>query len=195
MPVAKNIKPHFFKKPSEFNTWLKKNHESAEELIVGFYKKASKKPSMTWSESVDEALCYGWIDGITRNIDEESFCIRFTPRRLTSVWSIVNINKVAVLTKEGRMHASGLKAFQARKENKTGIYAFEQKNTDLNPAQLKLFKSHKEAWAFFETQPPSYRKTATWWVISAKQEATRSRRLETLIDDSENGLRLKQLRR
>ena len=189
------MKPVFFKTPAEFNKWLKKNHDSAAELLVGFYKTGSGKPSITWPESVDEALCYGWIDGIRRSIDEESYSIRFTPRKAKSTWSNVNINKVAELKKQGRMQAPGLAAFEARTDQRSGIYSFEQKNPELPAAFLKEFRSHKKAWEFFQSQPPSYQKTASWWVISAKQEATRLKRMDILIEDSGNGLRIKQLRR
>jgi uncharacterized protein YdeI (YjbR/CyaY-like superfamily) len=185
------MKPTFFKKPSDFKAWLAKHHQTHKELLVGFYKKDSGHPSITWPESVDEALCYGWIDGVRKSVDEISYTIRFTPRKTTSIWSLVNIRKVEVLTAEGRMQAAGIQAFAARKENKSGIYAFEQKPADMPEAFEKIFKKNKAAWAFFQAQPPSYRKTLVWWVISAKQEATQISRLDKLIEASAQRLRLR----
>lgn len=185
------MKPTFFKKPGDFQVWLAKHHQTDTELLVGFYKKDSGKPSITWPESVDEALCYGWIDGVRKSLDDISYTIRFTPRKTTSIWSLVNIKKVEVLTAEGRMQAAGIQAFAARKENKSGIYAFEQKPADLPEAFVKIFCKNKTAWSFFQAQPPSYRKTLIWWVISAKQEATRKLRLDKLIEASAQGLRLR----
>lgn len=146
---------------------------------------------MTWPESVDEALCYGWIDGVRKSLDEISYTIRFTPRKTTSIWSLVNIKKVEVLTAEGRMQAAGIKAFAARKENKSGIYAFEQEPAGLPEAFERVFSKNKAAWSFFQAQPPSYRKTLIWWVISAKREATRKSRLDRLIEASAQSLRLR----
>lgn len=185
------MKPIFFKKPADFRAWLAKHHQIEKELWVGFYKKDSGKPSITWPESVDEALCYGWIDGVRKSFDEHSYTIRFTPRKTTSIWSAVNIKKVEVLTAEARMQAAGIQAFAARKENKSNIYAFEQGAIDLPAAFAKIFKKNKAAWQFFEAQPPSYRKTLIWWVISAKQEATQKSRLDKLIEASAQGLRLR----
>ena len=185
------MKPTFFKKPGDFQAWLAKHHQTDKELLVGFYKKGSGNPSMSWPESVDEALCYGWIDGVRKSLDEVSYTIRFTPRKTTSIWSLVNIKKVEVLTAEGRMQTAGIKAFAARKENKSGVYAFEQEPADLPEAFVKIFSKNKAAWSFFQAQPPSYRKTLIWWVISAKQEATRKSRLDKLIEASVQGLRLR----
>lgn len=191
------MEPIFFKNSTAFRKWLEKNHDTAKELLVGFYKKGTGKPNMTWSESVDQAICFGWIDGVTRKIDEESYMIRFTPRRQGSIWSAVNINKVAVLSAAGLMHASGIAAYEKREDKKSKIYSFEQPPEDLvlPPAFEKEFKKHKEAWAYFQSTPLSYRHPAIWWVISAKQEATKLKRLQTLIEDSAAGQRLKQLRR
>jgi uncharacterized protein YdeI (YjbR/CyaY-like superfamily) len=180
----------FFKTPAAFHKWLAANHAKSKELWVGFYKKGSGKPSITWPESVDEALCFGWIDGVRKSIDEDSYKIRFTPRQPTSVWSAVNIRNVAKLIKEDRMQAAGLKAFEARKENRSGIYAYEQRSPELVEPYLGKLKQNKTAWKFFEVQPPSYRKVMNWWVVSAKQEATRLKRLEKLIEASEKGRRL-----
>lgn len=184
------MKPTFFKKPSDFRAWLAKNHQTHAELFVGFYKKDSGKPSITWPESVDEALCYGWIDGVRKSIDNISYTIRFTPRKTTSTWSAVNIKRVAVLKAEGRMQATGLRAFEARKEHKSEIYAFEQGPVKLPVVFEKTFRKNKAGWAFFQAQPPSYRKTLIWWIVGAKQEKTRVSRLDKLIDASAQGLRL-----
>ncbi len=180
-------KPRFFKTPADFRAWLSKNHLRVDELLVGFYKKSSGKPSITWPESVDEALCAGWIDGIRRRIDEESYSIRFTPRRNGSIWSLVNTKRVALLTAEGRMLENGLKAFAARDEKKTGVYSFERKAAEFPPAYLKPFRANAKAWAFFTAQGDYYKRLATYWVTSAKQEETRLRRLATLIEKSANG--------
>ena len=188
--MAKN-EPVFFSTPAKFRAWLEKNHETKRELWVGFYRKASGRPSITWPESVDEALCVGWIDGLRKTVDESSYMIRFTPRQATSNWSVINLGRVAALTREGRMRAAGLKAFAERSEAKTGIYAYEQrKNAALDDAAEKEFRKNAKAWSFFEGQAPSYRKVAAWWVISAKQAATRQKRLARLIKDSAAGRRL-----
>ena len=189
-PKAPEPKPTFFKTPTDFRTWLSKHHASKAMLWVGFYKKDSGKPSITWPESVDEALCVGWIDGVRKSIDKVSYKIRFTPRRPRSVWSAVNIKRVAELTREGRMQNSGEKAFAARLEDRSGIYAYEQRSTELLGPYGKKLKQNKGAWKFFEAQPPSYRKVAVWWVVSAKQEETRLKRLQKLIDESEQGRRV-----
>jgi uncharacterized protein YdeI (YjbR/CyaY-like superfamily) len=182
----------FFATPADFRRWLEKNHDKATELLVGFHKKGSGKPSITWPESVDEALCFGWIDGVRRSIDEESYSIRFTPRRVRSVWSNVNTKRVAELTKRGRMHPSGLAAFEARDPTRSGIYSFEQreKNKKLGAAYEARLKANTKAWAFFQAQPPGYRRLASLWVMSAKKEETKLRRLATLIADSAAGRRI-----
>jgi uncharacterized protein YdeI (YjbR/CyaY-like superfamily) len=188
--------PRFFRTASEWRKWLEKNHAKAAELWVGFHKKASGKPSMTWAESVDEALCYGWIDGKRKSVGDDGYKIRFTPRRVGSNWSVVNIKRVGELTALGLMHPAGLEAFAARKEKSSGVYAYEQrKSAALDAEHERRFRRNKQAWAFFQSQPPSYRQTATWWVISAKRGETRERRLATLIDDSAAGRRIAQLRR
>jgi uncharacterized protein YdeI (YjbR/CyaY-like superfamily) len=184
------MKPTFFPTPAGFRAWLKKHHKTAEEIIVGFYRKESGKPTITWSEAVDEALCFGWIDGIRRKHSEIAYSNRFTPRRPGSNWSAINIAKVAVLTKEGRMQAAGVAAFEKRTEVKSRIYTYEQDDMpEFPPALAKRFKANKKAWAFFQGQPPYYRKLNTRWVTSAKQEATSLRRLEQLIAASESGRR------
>jgi uncharacterized protein YdeI (YjbR/CyaY-like superfamily) len=181
------MKPTFFPRPADFRKWLVANHASASELLVGFYKRDSGRASITWPESVDEALCFGWIDGVRKSLGEISYTIRFTPRKRTSIWSAVNIKRVEVLTAEGRMQPTGLKAFEARRENKCGIYAYEQRRDCLEEPYAGILKKNQAAWSFFQAQPPSYRKAAGWWVISAKKEETRLKRLETLIQDSAAG--------
>jgi uncharacterized protein YdeI (YjbR/CyaY-like superfamily) len=184
------VKTKFFKTPSAFRKWLEAHHATSKELWVGFYKKGSGKPSIDWPESVDEALCFGWIDGIRKSIDEESYMIRFTPRKPTSVWSAVNIRNVEKLIKENRMQPAGLKAFEARKENRSGIYAYEQRSAELVEPYLGKLKRNRSAWEFFQSQPAGYRKQMNWWVVSAKQEETRLKRLARLIEESAAGRRL-----
>jgi len=184
------LKPKFFRTPANFETWLEKNHATATELWVGFYKKDSGKPSITWAESVDQALCFGWIDGIRKRVDEISYQIRFTPRRRRSIWSAINIKRARELARQTQMRPAGLKAFEARIENKSGIYSYEQRSTELSEPYTKVLKKNKAAWNFFEKQPPSYRKMIGWWIISAKKEETRMARLEKLISESAKGKRL-----
>jgi uncharacterized protein YdeI (YjbR/CyaY-like superfamily) len=184
------MKAKYFRTPADLRTWFEQHHASAEELLVGYYKRDSGKPSITWPESVDEALCVGWNDGIRRRIDELSYSIRFTPRRSGSIWSAVNIKRVQVLTDEGRMLPAGLKAYAARRENKVGIYSYEQRPVEIPDPYATLFRQNPVAWEFFQSLPPSYRKTASWWILSAKTEATRLRRLEKLIEDSANRRRI-----
>jgi uncharacterized protein YdeI (YjbR/CyaY-like superfamily) len=185
----------FFATAAEFRRWLERNHAEAKELWVGFYKKGTGKPSITWPEAVAEALCFGWIDGVRRSIDEHSYRIRFTPRKPNSIWSAVNIRTAQELIAAGRMRPAGLAAFQNRREDLQGRYSFEQGAVAFEPWMETEFRKRKEAWAFFEAQPPSYRKAATWWVISAKRDETRRKRLQTLIEDSAAGRRIKPLTR
>ena len=187
--------PTFFPTSADFRRWLEQNHDSAKELWVGFLKKATGRPSITWPDSVDEALCFGWIDGIRKTIDSESYKIRFTPRKPNSIWSAVNTRRAEALTREGRMTQAGLKAFQARNPEKTAVYSFERESAQLTPEHEALFKANPAAWEFFQSQPPGYRKIAAWYVLSAKQESTRLRRLQTLIQDSANHQRIGLLRR
>jgi uncharacterized protein YdeI (YjbR/CyaY-like superfamily) len=184
------MKITFFRSPSELRRWFEKNHATAQELWVGFYKKSSGKASITWPESVDEALCFGWIDGIRKSVDDVSYKIRFTPRRRGSIWSAVNIKRAGALADEGRMRPAGMKAFEARRENKSGIYSYEQRRAELEELYNSMLKKNKAAWNFFQAQPPSYRKTVGWWIISAKKEETRVKRLKKLIEDSAKGKRL-----
>lgn len=181
----------FFATPRDFRNWLKINHENVRELWVGFYRKGSGRPSITWPESVDEALCVGWIDGLRKTIDAESYKIRFTPRKTTSNWSAVNIGRVKELTKLGRMRPAGVKAFDLRKEEKSGIYAYEnRKLAEFGKAEEKRFRARTKAWDFFQNQPAGYRKLATWRVITGKKEETRQKRLGKLIAESEAGRRV-----
>ena len=181
------ISPTFFATQSAFRKWLEKNHNKATELLVGYFKVDSGKPSMTWSQSVDEALCFGWIDGVRKSIDKYSYTIRFTPRKPTSIWSAVNIAKVEELTKKGQMKPSGLAVFSFRKEHKSKIYAFENPAVKLSPDFEKKFKANKIAWNYFQSLAPSYRKYSTSWVMRATQETTRIKRLNELIADSKAG--------
>lgn len=190
-----NIKPMFFSQQSDFREWLEKNHDKAQELWVGYYKKASGIPSITWPESVDEALCFGWIDGIRKSIDDKSYMIRFTPRKPNSNWSAVNIKRVEELTSLGLMKPSGIEAFQKWQENKSAQYSYERKNVKLDPKYEAKIKANKKAWDFFQSLPPSVKKPSTWWVMSAKREETRLRRLKSLIKASEEGQRIPLLRR
>jgi len=190
------LKPLFFATPAAFRSWLKKNHSRQQELLVGFYKKGSGRPSITWQESVDAALCFGWIDGICKRVDADSYTIRFTPRRPGSIWSAINIRRVGELTKLQLMHSAGLKAFEKRQDDRSAIYSYEQrKNASLDGDHEKRFRANKKAWEFFQAQPPGYRRLASWWIVSAKREETRLQRLATLIADSAKGLRLAPLRR
>jgi uncharacterized protein YdeI (YjbR/CyaY-like superfamily) len=194
--MAKNEVPLFFASAEDFREWLAANHASATEQWVGFYRKATGRPSVTWPESVDEALCVGWIDGIRKRIDESSYKIRFTPRKRGSTWSAVNIARVAELQRAGRMQPAGLAAFAARTEAKSAIYAYEQRtNAKLDEPSEAEFRKNPGAWEFFKQQPPWYRRTACWWVISAKKPETRAKRLATLIADSAECRTLKHLTR
>ena len=185
--------PTFFRTQASFRKWLEKNHDKAKELLVGFYKVNSGKQSMTWSESVDEAICFGWIDGLRRSINQESYSIRFTPRRPGSIWSAINIKKVDDLSKKGLMFPSGLVAFEKREEKKSAIYSYEKAPENLSDDFSKKFKSNKKAWEFFESMAPSYQLTAIHWVMNAKQEGTKLKRLDELIKDSEAGRKIKSL--
>ena len=192
MPEVRD--PVFFASAEEFRAWLEEHHERAEEVWVGFWRKATGRPTMTWSDAVDEALCFGWIDGIRKRIDDQSYANRFTPRRPGSNWSAVNVRKVAGLRESGRMTPAGLRAYEQRREDRTQMYSYEQRHeARLDEEQLREFQANREAWAFIEAQPPGYRQTAVYWVASAKRPETRARRLETLIACSAAGNRLPQL--
>lgn len=177
--------PIFFPNTTAFRTWLAENYNKQTELYVGYYKVSTGKPCMTWSESVDVALCFGWIDGIRRSVDSESYCSRFTPRKPNSNWSAVNLKKMEVLIKEGLMHEAGLAIYNLRKPENCEVYSFENETKQL-PADLeKQFKANKKAWDFFSKQAPSYKKAKILWLLAAKQEATKWIRLEKLISESE----------
>jgi uncharacterized protein YdeI (YjbR/CyaY-like superfamily) len=184
------MKPKFFATQSDFRKWLENNHDKEPELLVGFYKVGSGKPSMTWSESVDQALCFGWIDGVRRSIDAESYSIRFTPRRPKSVWSAINIKKIEELTKKGLMKPAGRAAFEKRTEDRSAIYTYENKPKKFSDEFEKLFRANKSAWEFFEKQPNGYRRNLMFWVMSAKQRSTQVSRLGKLISECENEKRM-----
>ena len=179
--------PIFFAKQSDFRKWLQKNHKKETELLVGFYKVGSGNPSMTWPQSVDEALCFGWIDGVRRSIDKDSYQIRFTQRKSTSIWSAINIKKMEELTKDGLMQPAGLASFEKRIESKSKIYSYEKDEVELTQHFKKQFKANKKGWEYFQSLAPSYKKVSTHWVMSAKQEATRIKRLNQLISESAAG--------
>ena len=185
----------FFPSAEAFGDWLRAHHDTATELLVGYWKISAGKPTMTWSASVDEALCYGWIDGIRRSVDAERYTIRFTPRKRGSTWSAVNVKKVQALLAAGRMAPAGLAAWQARDERRTAIYSYERATAALSPDEVRAFTARKEAWRWFETQPAGYRRLVTHWVTSAKRPETRARRLATLIADAAEGRRIAPLRR
>ena len=177
--------PTFFATPDELRAWLDEHHESERELWVGFHKTGSGRPSITWREAVDEALCVGWIDGVRKRVDDDSYKIRFTPRAKTSRWSKVNVARVAELTEAGRMRPAGVAAFEAR-GHIPAASSHEQDHVEFEPEQEQRFRANGKAWKFFQGRPPWYRKAATWWVTSAKRADTRERRLTTLIEDSEH---------
>lgn len=184
----------FFKSGSDFRRWLAKNHATSTELWVGFYRKDSGKGGITYPQALDEALCYGWIDGIRKKLDDVSFTTRFTPRKPGSIWSNVNIAHVARLTRDGRMMPPGAAAYSRKDDKRTGVYSFERETAQLDPEMQREFRKNRAAWKFFESQPPYYRRIATWYVISAKREETRRSRLERLISDSAAGERIGQFK-
>jgi uncharacterized protein YdeI (YjbR/CyaY-like superfamily) len=189
-------RPHkvvYFSSPDEYRDWLEKNHALEMELWLGFYKTSSKRRGITYSQALDEALCFGWIDGVRYSVDAESYKIRFTPRKPKSIWSRVNVRRVEALKTAKKMAEAGLKAFKAREKHRTGIYAFEQKRPGLSAKYKKLLRANKRAWEFFAKQAPWYQRTAGYWVSSAKQEETRARRLAKLMEVSAAGRRLDQL--
>lgn len=191
MPTpSKTPKPVYFASASEFRRWLEARHGTEAELWVGIHNKSSGQASVTYPEALDEALCFGWIDGVRKKAGPASFITRFTPRKTRSTWSLVNVRHVERLTASGRMHAAGLRAFGARDAKRTGIYSFEKRPEKFPPKLERIYRANKKAWAHWADQPPGYRRTATWWVISAVREETRLSRLERLIRDHENGRRL-----
>ncbi len=196
--MSPSPKPHdviYFESPDALRDWFDANHETADELWVGYHKKATGKPSITWSQAVDEALCVGWIDGVRVGVDEARFVQRFTPRRAGSTWSAINVAKVATLTEAGRMRAAGRKAFEARTADRTAIYSYERAAAAFTDEETAAIKANAAAWDDWEARPPSYRRAVTHWVTSAKQAATRARRLATLIADSAEGRTVGPMRR
>ncbi len=188
------MKPVYFASPDAFRAWLEAHHAEATELVVGFYKRGTGRPSLTWPESVDEALCFGWIDGVRKSVDAERYQIRFTPRKAGSNWSRINVDKVAALTALGKMRPAGLAAFAAREAHKTAIYSYEREHAAFDAAQEQAFRADAKAWKWWSACAAGYRKVATHWVTSAKQEATRARRLATLIADCAAGVKIASLR-
>ncbi|MEO8572018.1 MAG: YdeI/OmpD-associated family protein [Chloroflexota bacterium] len=182
----------FFATPEELRDWFDANYATADVLWLGYHKKVTGRPSVVWSQAVDEALCVGWIDGVLRRIDDESHVQRFTPRRKGSNWSAINMAKVAALTAEDRMRPAGLAAFAARSEARTGVYSYERAPTVFADQEEDRFRADEAAWAYWEGRPASYRKLATHWVTGAKQATTRERRFSTLLQDSRAGRQLKQ---
>jgi uncharacterized protein YdeI (YjbR/CyaY-like superfamily) len=188
--------PIFFATPDDFRAWLEANAADAAEVWVGFFKKGARQTGITWPESVDQALCFGWIDGVRKSIDDERYMIRFTPRRAGSIWSAVNVRRAEELTAAGLMRPAGAAAFARRSEARTGVYSHEQgKTVELGDELEAIFRANPTAWAFFEAQPAWYRRTAAWWVVSAKRDDTRRKRLATLIEASASGQTLHQLDR
>ena len=184
--------PMFFADATAFRCWLEAHADCARELLVGFHKVGSGSPSMTWPESVDEALCFGWIDGVRRRIDESSYSIRFTPRKANSIWSAVNIAKVERLRAQGRMRPAGEAAFARRSEARSAVYSFEQATVaELSAEELHSFARDHAAWTYFESAPPGYRKTVLHWVTTAKKATTRAERLAKLIEACVEGRRLR----
>ena len=185
-------KPTFFDSAADFRVWLERHHATETELLVGFRKVGTGDPNMTWSQSVDEALCFGWIDGVTRRIDDATYSVRFTPRRPNSIWSAVNLRKVEALIAEARMRPAGLRVYEARNPAKEKVYSFEQERpAELDAAELAALRATAATWAYFESTPPGYRKTVIHWITTAKQPATRAKRFAQLLDACANGKRLK----
>lgn len=192
MPGATSsaMKPTFFPSPAAFRSWLEKNHASAAELLIGFYRKDSGKGGISYPEALDEALCFGWIDGVRKRFDRASYTIRFTPRKPDSIWSAVNTRRIGELIKLGRVHPAGQQVFDRRDPKKSELYSYERATCKLEGAYEKKFRANKKAWEFYQGQAPSYRRTSAWWVVSAKREETRQRRLDQLIAESAKGRRI-----
>jgi uncharacterized protein YdeI (YjbR/CyaY-like superfamily) len=180
----------YFRSAAEFRTWLGRNHDKVSELWIGFYKKGAPKSGITYAEALDEALCFGWIDGVRKTVDDISYTNRFSPRKAKSIWSRVNLNHVARLLSENRMAPPGLAAYEARHEARMDRYSYEQSGSDWDPALLKQLRANRKAWSFFQAQPPYYQRTVKWWVMSAKREETRQSRMDRLIRDSAAGNRV-----
>lgn len=186
------MEPHCFRTSAEFRKWLARNHASKAELLVRFHTRNSGKARMTWEESVDEALCFGWIDGVRKHIDAVSYSIRFTPRKPGGIWSGVNLGRAQALIEQDRMQSAGLQAYHARKGARTRRYSYEQRGVELAAPYRTTFERHTAAWKFFQAQPASYRKKVCWWIVGAKRQETRERRLAQVIDCSSAGSRLPQ---
>lgn len=187
------MKPVFFDGPAPFRTWLEKNHAKAPHLWVGFHKRHTGKPSMTWPQSVDQALCFGWIDGLRKSLGADAYMIRFSPRQPSSIWSNINTKRLAVLEKEGLMRPAGRAAFKRKKANKAGIYSFENRPRELPPKYARIVRGNAEAWADLKARPPWYRRTTAWWIVSAKKEETRLKRLTILIEHCARGIAIPPL--
>lgn len=185
------MEPIYFRSGSEFRRWLQQNHAVAAEVLIGFFNKSSPQRGITYAEALDEALCFGWIDGLVRRVDAERHTRRFSPRKATSIWSNLNVNHIERLIREERMQPAGLAAFQRRSKAKTGVYSFENKPQSFPAQYAKRLRENRRAWGFWLAQPPGYRRTAIWWVVSAKQEATRERRFAGVVAESAAGRRLK----
>jgi uncharacterized protein YdeI (YjbR/CyaY-like superfamily) len=190
--AKKLVKPTYFESAAAFRAWLTHNHAQEAELLVGLHKKGSSKPSITYREALDQALCFGWIDGVRNSVNATSYSIRFTPRKAKSYWSNINTKRAQELIQLGVMTAPGLKVFEARDQAATKRYSFERENAKLPPEYAKKFKAAAKAWAHFQNQAPYYQRVATFWVVSAKKEETRLRRLQTLIEKCGQGRRLAQ---
>jgi uncharacterized protein YdeI (YjbR/CyaY-like superfamily) len=185
--------PTFFRSSAEFRAWLEKNHSYETELLVGFYRKESGKAGITYPEALDEALCLGWIDGVRKRLDDASYTVRFTPRKPGSIWSAVNTRRVAELIKAGRMHAAGQKEFEQRDRRRTKLYSYERETAKLEGEYEPRFRANQKAWEFYQAQPQGYRRVSAFWVMSAKREETRMRRLQQLIESSAKGRRIDML--
>jgi uncharacterized protein YdeI (YjbR/CyaY-like superfamily) len=185
----------FFRSSDEFRAWLEENHAKAQELWLGFFKKSAPEKGITYQEAVDQALCFGWIDGVRKRLDEAGYTIRLTPRKPRSIWSAVNIKRFGELAELGWVRPPGLHAFDARDQKRSGLYSYEQRSRGLDDGYQKQMEANEKAWGFFQAQPPWYQRTASWWVMSAKKEETRLKRLATLIEDSENGRTIAALTR
>ena len=184
-----NSQPNFFPTEANFRRWLEGHHTTAPELLVGFWKKGSGRPSIDWPQARDQALCFGWIDGVRKSLGEEAYTFRFTPRRKGSIWSKVNVERFAALTAAGQMTEAGAQAYEENK-HKTGLYSYEKPLACLSADETKEFRRHKQAWAYWESQPPSYRKLVLNWITTAKRTETRAKRLATLIEDCRAGRRI-----
>jgi uncharacterized protein YdeI (YjbR/CyaY-like superfamily) len=187
------MEPRFFRSPAALDSWFQKNHDRVDVQWIGFHRKASGKGGIAYDDALDAALCWGWIDGVRKKIDDDAWMIRFTPRKKTSIWSTVNIRRAEKLMKEGRLQPPGLAAFERRDPERSGVYSYERDSAAFEPAMETRFRANAVAWAFFSSQPPWYRRVTTWWVVSAKREATRERRLDQLIGCSADGERVSQV--